>query len=308
MDPAAVLLPLADQPAVITHQTAFIRGAWLPLAIPLAAVPASPRARWLLARPDLALDERVDAALAAGLDEEAWKLTIRAAVPVSGHLDLVLGAWAARELARLQAPAATGAVLVLADREQGRLSLDAATAMASARDTLLHLPWPRWSGPLVVMVGTPAIHDPAPGADQATRPALPVIRLHPVAGSTPGEALAARICQLALDLTAPPPAGWPPWLRIGLAEVARAKVRGEGPSPLRMLEIRQQAGVDLLRRLLSDRVPDAQLAMAVCAPLVHTRRRHLLPNLLDLLRGAGDSEGALRIAYGLTPEILAQER
>ena len=308
MDLAAPFIPFADQPAVITHQTAFLRGAWLPLALPLAAVPAGPRARWLLARSELPLDDRIDAALSAGLDEEAWKLVIRAAAPVSGRLDLVLGAWAARELARLQAPAANGPVLVIADREQGRSGLDATTALVSARETVALLPWPRWSGPLLVVIGKPGARDPAPGLDLIIRPTLPVIRLSPVPGSTPGEALAARICMLALDLTAPPTGGWPPWLRLGLAEVAKAKARGEGPSPLRMLEIRQHAGVDALRQVLTDRAPDPQLAMAVCAPLVHTRRRHLLPNLLDLLRGAGDSEGALRVAYEFTPETLAQDR
>jgi hypothetical protein len=54
--------------------------------------------------------------------------------------------------------------------------------------------------------------------------------------------------------------------------------------------------------------PDAELAGALCAPLVHTRRRHLLPHLLDLLRGGAQSAGAIQVAYGLTLQQLTEER
>jgi hypothetical protein len=127
-------------------------------------------------------------------------------------------------------------------------------------------------------------------------------------GVTPAEHLATRFCLLTLRLTAPPAAGWPPWLETGLMEVAKAKARGDGPSPLRMLAIRQRAGKDAIARLFAAPAPDAQLALAVCAPLVHTRRRPLLPNFLDLLRHDAGTEGALRLAYGLTIDQLIEER
>jgi hypothetical protein len=48
--------------------------------------------------------------------------------------------------------------------------------------------------------------------------------------------------------------------------------------------------------------------MALCAPLLHSKRRHLLPNLLDLLRHDAGGESALGIAYGLTVEGLVTDR
>ena len=103
------------------------------------------------------------------------------------------------------------------------------------------------------------------------------------------------------------PAGEKPWTS-NLWVYDKAKTRGEGPSPALMLDRRQQAGRAALATLLADPKPDPALAMALCAPLVHSRRRHLLPNLLDLLRGGAGGEGAIHIAYDLTLDQLASDR
>jgi hypothetical protein len=75
-----------------------------------------------------------------------------------------------------------------------------------------------------------------------------------------------------------------------------------------MLGIRQRAGAAALGELLLDDTPDAELAGALCAPLVHTRRRHLLAKLLDLLRGGAQPAGAIQVAYGLTLQQLVEDR
>lgn len=310
MDLLTSLTVLDQRPAVIIGEVAMLRGAAGPLAIPLACLPPAQQAAWLLARPEAPLHRRVGAALAAGLDEQAWTLVIQAAEPI-GHdrrLALVLDAWSARELARLALPPGRDAVLVVAADDAGRQRIDDAIALGAVREMLAFLPWPRWSGPLLAVVGDAGARDPAPGRQRLVRPALPLLRVRAQEGTTPSEALAAGLAELVLDLTAPPAAGWPAWLRLGLMEVAKAKTRGEGPSPAAMLELRQQAGRAALARLLGDPRPDPALAMALCAPLVHSRRRHLLPNLLDLLRGGAGGEGAIRIAYGLTLDQLASER
>jgi hypothetical protein len=254
------------------------------------------------------LEVRVSAALTAGLEDDTWRLLARNPRPLIaiGHLDVVLSTWAARELARLKLPAATGPVLVVANPEPPHLATDAVAALADTREALPTLPWPRWSGPVVIVVGAAGAADPAPGQDLLARPALPVIRYRPTNQETAREHLGARFCELSLRLTAPPAAGWPPWLSLGLAELVKARIRGEGPSPQKMLELRQQAGRDDLRRLLSEAAPDPRLALALCTPLAQTRRRHLLPNFLELLRNGAGAEGAIRVAYGLTLEQLLE--
>ena len=314
MDLPTSLTVLDQRPAVIIGDAALLCGAAGPIIIPLACLPPVQRAKWLLTRPEIPLDRRVSAALTAGLVEQAWALVIQAAEPI-GHdqrLAATLGTWSAHELARLALPGGRDPLrdpLVVITADDGnRQRLDSAIALGSAREMLKFLPWPRWTGPLLVVVGDVGARDPAPGKPRVARPALPVLRVRAQDGVTPSEALAAAIAELALDLTAPPAAGWPAWLRLGLMEVAKAKTRGEGPSPTLMLDLRQQAGRAALATLLTDPKPDPALAMALCAPLVHSHRRHLLPNLLDLLRGGAGGEGAIRIAYGLTLDQLATER
>ena len=310
MDLPTSLTVLDQRPAVIIGETALLRGAAGPIVIPLACLPPIQRAHWLLARPEVPLDRRVSAALTAGLVDQAWALVIQTAEPIGQdpRLVAILDAWAAHELARLALPKGRDSLMMITADDGNRQRLDSAIALGSVRDMLQFLPWPRWTGPVLVVIGEVGVRDPAPGKPRVVRPALPVLRVRAQASVTPSEALAAALAELTLDLTAPPAAGWPAWLRLGLMEVAKAKTRGEGPSPTLMLDRRQQAGRAALATLLTDPKPEPALAMAMCAPLVHSHRRHLLPNLLDLLRGGVSGEGAIRIAYGLTLDQLATER
>jgi hypothetical protein len=310
MDPAITLTALGNQPVVIDRTTGELRGALLPVLVPLPALSPAMRASWLLPHDDIDLAVRVSAALDAGVERPAWTLIAQQTNPLVGRLELVLNLWCARELARLGLPGRqNGWVLVIATPAPAGLESDATLALSSVRDMLSSLNWPRWSGPLLLVGDQPGASDPGPGRDILIRPAMPMLRLRtPAAGTTPAEDLAARLSTLALELTAPPERGWPAWLQAGLEEVAKAKVRGEGPSPLKMLALRQHAGTEALTTLLSSASPDRALCEALCAPLVHTRRRPQLPNFLDLLRHGVDVPGALRLAYGLTIDQLVSER
>jgi hypothetical protein len=311
MEAAALLAVLQREPLLIDRHVVVMRGAFAPVILPLDGLAPGSRARLMLSHEGVPLDVRVGAALEAGLTEEAWALVMRSPGPLtrSVGLDLVLAGWAAREQARLGLPATRDQTLVIATTPRPPHGLESAIAMSTTREMLAGLSWPRWSGPVVVVVGEVGERDPAPGRARIARPALPIVRLpERPAGTTHGEQLCRELTGLMLDLEAPPTGGWPAWLRLGLMEVVQAKMRGEGPSPLRMHAIRQRAGLPAIGALLDSTTPDAELAMAVCAPLVHTRRRHLLGNLLDLLRGGAQSEGAIRVAYGLTLERLLEER
>lgn len=311
MDPTALFAVLNPAPVVVERSAVTWSGAWVPLVLPLDALPPAQRARLALSTEALPIEARVATALEAGLVDEAWNLVIRTPGPVSRTLglELTLSNWAAREQARLHLPATRDAVLVLTANGKPPAGLEAAFALANTREMLSALAWPRWTGPVVVVVDDLGERDPMPGIKRVVRPSLPMIRLGtPPPNSTRSELLSVELTRLVLDLESPPANGWPAWLRVGLEQVAQAKVRGEGPSPLKMLALRQRAGVDGLEKLLNDPTPNAELAGALCAPLVHTRRRHLLAKLLDLVRGGGQAAGALQVAYGLTLQQLIEDR
>lgn len=311
MDPTALFLVLQPTPVTVDRHAVTWRGGLVPVVLPLSSLPAKPRARIVLGHDSIPLELRVATALEAGLTEEAWALVVRTPGPVtrSLSLDLALANWAAQELARLGLPASRDAVLVLTANGRPATGLDPATALGVTRDMLSALAWPRWSGPVVVVADDLGARDPMPRQQRIVRPALPMLRVERASEQVSrSELLAVELTRLTMGLEAAPASGWPAWLRVGLEEVAKAKVRGEGPSPLKMLAVRQRAGANALAELLLDPTPDADLAGALCAPLVHTRRRHLLSNLLDLLRGGAQSAGAIQRAYGMTLQQLTEER
>ncbi len=310
MDLVSALSILSRQPVQAEHGTAVLPGAWLPLVLPLTGLSPRVRADWLLALPDAPLDDRVSAALAGERVQQAWDLVIATPAPLTsiGRLDLVLSLWQAQEFARLGLPAPGGPVLVCSDTEVPHLAEDAVSSLRLVQDLLSPLPWPRWSGPLLLVVDHPHL-DPFPGQDRLLRPAAPGLRLlAPPAGQARRELLCAQFALLALDLTAPPRGGWPAWLGRGLAEVARAKGRDGGPSPVGMQALRHDAGAAALRAVLLSAQPDPSLAGAICAYLTHPRRRAHLANLLELLRHGIPAEGALHVAYDVTIEKLLTDR
>ena len=310
MDLVTALSVLSAQPVRVERGTVELAGAYVPFDLPLAGLSPRLRADWLLALPDAPLDDRVAAALAGERTQQAWDLVIATPAPLTsiGRLDLVLSLWQAREFARLDLPAPTGPVQVCSDGAVPHLAEDAESAMRLVQDLLSPLPWPRWSGPLLLAVDRPRL-DPFPGLDRLVRPVAPGLRLRaPPEGLARRELLCAELTLLALDLTAPPHGGWPAWLRRGMAEVARAKGRDGGPSPVGMQSLRQAAGPEALRAVLLSPQPDPQLAGAICAYLTHPRRRAHLASLLELLRHEVPAEGAVRVAYDVTIEKLLTDR
>jgi hypothetical protein len=106
-----------------------------------------------------------------------------------------------------------------------------------------------------------------------------------------------------MELSVPPSGGWPGWLSNGVAEVARAKAAGEGPSPRVMRERRQAAGPEAIAAMLlaTPLQADVALSGALVQPLLTPDGQAHFASLLDLLRQGASSAGALRIAYGITP-------
>jgi hypothetical protein len=311
MDAAALFLLLNTEPTLIDSRAISMRGGMTPIILPVSGLPPATLARLVINRQDLPLEHRVSAALAADDTASAWQLIIRSAGAAHRNIAVsnLLSHWSAKELDRLKLKPTRDVVLLLSNNDRIHHTMQVATTYNIIQEMLSGLRWPRWTGPLIVVMNDIGEQDPYPGIDQIMRPALPMVRMSPATpGITQSEALGVHLTTLTLALEAPPAAGWPAWLSVGLNEVAKAKIRGEGPSPLKMHSIRQEAGLKRLEQLFSDEKPDATLAMAVCAPLVHSRRRHLLGNLLDLLRGGAASPGAIHVAYGLTLNQLLQER
>lgn len=309
MDLTSTLTHL-EQPAVALAHSIMLPGACGPLHLPLEWLPADLRASYLLRQNDLPLTRRVEAGLGVGRTAEVWALLARRVHPLAAEpgLERVLGAWRDAEAARLGVPT-SAEVIVIDGAGAHALAGEPARAPADVRDLLMPLEWPRWVGPVLVVVGDQAWDALPAGSERLARSALPVVRLarDPVGREGRAE-LAAALTRLTLALTAPPNTGWPAWLETGLGGVASAIARGEGPSPRAMQRRREEAGTALIVRLLGEPQPDRALATAVCAPLAHSRRRHLLPNLLDLLRHGAGGIRAIEIAYGLSVERLVSER
>jgi hypothetical protein len=313
MDPGIVLVAIAPQPAEITAQSAVFTGSLMPIVVPVSWLPVEARARWFLQNATVPLADRIAAALAARFDDEAWRLLSRSVPAPAGdpRLDLTLLGWQRTELQRLQIQETNAYALVAngAANEQKQYQSQAASALGDVGEMLEHVGWPRWSGAVLIVPGNDAFDALARDRESFPRPVLPLLRFAgPKAGEALREQFAESLCGLALDLCAPPEDGWPAWLRTGLQQVAKAKARGEGPSPSRMLTVRQSVGKDGLNECLRTKQPRPDIAMAICAPLAHSKRRHLLPNLFDLLRHGSDSESALKIAYGLAVENLLTDR
>jgi hypothetical protein len=309
MDPSLASTAIDPRPAVVEAHAALLAGAFTPVIVPLEALPAEQRARLLAGREDLPLDVRVSAALDADQPAAAWAEVARLTAPLASvrHLETVLSLWAARETARLGLPAPSGAVILAGDRSRPRLAEEVNGALKDVVTLLDPWPWPRWCGPVIAAIDDAEFAGFTATIDELVRPALPAVRVRLGDGHVRA-ACARAFCLLALRSTVPPPRGWPAWLERGLVALADARARDEVVSPRRMRELRQSVGASGIATALSAPAPDARLAMALCAPLLHPDRRKHLPALLDLLRNGAGSEGALRVAYGLTADKLANDR
>ena len=271
----------------------------LPTALPWRAFSPAAQADFALIPGLLTNDRRVAALLADERRGLAFTVAASSAQPLGaqGGLELVLATWAAREQARLGLAATRGPVLVVGD-VHGSLTAEVRGALDDVKALLAPLPWPRWAGPVVVFVDQAERGIPPHGV---VRPALPLLQFAEPGGLR--ARAASDLARLTLALTVPPAGGWPGWLTAGVAEVARAKAAGEGPSPRAMRERRQAAGAAAIAAQLmaTPASADAALSGALVQPLLTPDGQGHFISLLDLLRQGASSEGALRIAYDITP-------
>ncbi|MCS6970840.1 MAG: hypothetical protein RMM29_00355 [Planctomycetota bacterium] len=307
MDLASLALALALPPARLDARAASYAGQLLPVVVPAAMLPSALRAQRLLSETRLPLAERVGAALAWGEDESAWRmlLTLPEPLPEDSALATVLRAWVAREAQRWGVDARAALAALTSEGRPRPTTVEERGALSDVQELLAPLRWPRWHGPLLLApwgLAHPAL---APGRARVVRPALPILR---IAERETRASLAVAIAELALALAGEPRAGWPAWLRLGVAGAARARADGTGLAERRLGEIRACAGSVALARLLADEEPlDAQLATAVVGALLHPSRRRAFPVLLAALRAGCAAEEALARAYGLTVRELAGE-
>ena len=273
--------------------------AGLPIVLPLDVFTATAQADFAQISGLLSVDRRVAALLADERRVPAFALASRDPRPLGaqGRLELELAAWAAREQAKLGLPATRGPVIVVGDDPRGSLAAEVRGALEDVRAVLAPLPWPRWAGPVVVYIGVEERGIPDSGV---VRPALPMLQLSN--GNGLRTQVASRIARLALDLSAPPTGGWPGWLSSGAAEVCRARAAGEGPSPLLMRQRRQAAGPAAISALLEAPTAERELSGALVQVLLTPTGQTHFSSLLDLLRQGASSAGAVRIAYGLSPQ------
>ncbi len=310
MELAAVHALLSHEPVDLGAQHVTFAGAQMPLVMPLEWIPPNTRAAWVADAESVPPAVRITSLLQADQPQQAWKLIARSQIGVTEDPAVyrALHLWAAREQARLDLPATRDHLLLLDAAGQPDTARARGTnaGLGDVRAMFDSLPWPRWAGPLVVVQGDAELAFLPAGVDLLTRPALPVARIEVgLVGIDRRRAIARRSCALYLALSFPPPSGWPQWLVDGMVAVADAKSRGLGPSPRAMARRRSEAGAQAITLLLHGARRDAELAMAVCAPLCHTRRKHRLPAFFELLRNEVDSPTALRIAYGQTARSLA---
>ena len=304
MELILVLAALARDPARIDARAAWFAGPLGPLVVPVEVLPPAARAERLLAERRLPLGERVAAAMAWGADAAALRAAASQAGPLSADrvLDAALERWATVAAERLGLPRDGTVVVVGPDGRARQGSADERAALAEVQELLAPLAWPRWRGPLLLVPYGTDHAAIAPGAARVVRPALPVLRTPP--GGRAG--LSVAIAELALALSAPPPAGWPEWLSVGVTGCARARADGSGLPERRLAELRAAAGAGAVTQLLAGEGPvDAALATAVVGGLLQPRRRARLSDLLDMLRHGAGGGGAVATAYGLSPEQLA---
>lgn len=308
MDPLTALLPLIP-PIDIDAKRVVAAGPIAPVLAPAAVYPVEQQADWLLADPDTPLADQIRLALASNLAPVAWHILAQQPGSVVREPGVrgVLEQWTSGRREAWHLPDGDRRMVIVGDTD-GLTNVDIGNLIAgldSANEVVAALPGPRWIGPVILVIGGHD-HPALPArAQQSARAALPAFRIAPQrTGIEQRAAVAAQAARVYLTLSQPPATGWPTWLVDGIAGVAAARARGQGPSPRRMLRIRQQAGPSAIRSVLAGHTQDAELATAICAPLCHRLRSHRLGELLGSLRGSGDSLAAIAISYGFDLDHL----
>lgn len=291
MDIVSALAILSPVPGEMHDQSLFFAGSLHPVTIPLQSLSQKQRRHLLRHGSSSDQEAALSLALKSGDEMLSWELYNRLSLEhvLSASVDLQIRSWVAGQLKAMDMPADGSHIRIKAERAQlQQLKRRMQHIESSVRHMLSSLPWPLWSGPLLIVA-----------ADEdaiVERPVLPILRISAASWNEAG--VSAALCRLALQRYQQGGQELPIWLLSGLSQVAAAKTSGTGPSPRRMLRRRQRAGKEAIQAMWQGQQDfDAELAMAVCAPLAHTRHRHRLGSLIALLNHDVAVERALIIAY-----------
>lgn len=304
MDIVTALAVLSPFPIEMQENTLTYRGSFHPRIVAVAAKNDPDLAEILIHAQSPNPEMGIRIALALKQETLAWRLldTLPTQHNISSSLDKQMRSWVAQTLR--QRGIAYNELNTLILTKNLRLKNRAATrALSSVQDMLSSLHWPLWHGPLVV-----GMEDPQTQARMISRALMPEIIVPAHAANE--IALSQHICELAILRYERGQQQLPLWLRQGLLNIVPHKCEGSGPSPRRMHKIRQEQGHAAIRQLFlvsQTKDLDQALAKAIVAPLVHTKQKHRLANLCELLLNNMDSENAIKITYGRDLQSLIDE-
>ncbi len=309
MDPGLAFSALPTAP-VVTPSAVILAGGWLPQAIPLAAL-SEGQLVGFAADQGLSVDQRVQLLTLAGRVDQALTLANRVARPLNreGRLELQLARWAAEEQQRLGLPTPIGGVILVGQDAPVRWR-EAIDALGDVRQELAMLAWPRWAGPVVMVVGNQPFPGLPEGDTAVVRAALPLVRMgSPTpAGTTRRQLLIERLARLAIDRSVPPAGGWPTWIRRGIPQAIAGYREGGLPPADTLVRLRTAAGsVAIHEALRATGEPDG-LTLPLATPWLPTGQRQRLAGLLDSVRAGVPIESALRLAGARSAEDLAAGR
>ena len=294
MDIVTALAVLSPFPVDMQEQHLSYQGAYHPRIIPVEALNHEQLSKHLLN--GISTDSEIPILIALRLNKEelTWQFldNLSPQHNISAKLDHQMRQWVQQKLKQHEIPS-NGASFYINAKAHNTIKMKRIITKAdsSVRSMLNALQWPLWHGPVLFELGdTQKIH---------AHPLMPVITLEKNQWNEHG--LSAALCRLSLlRYQKGTAAQIPEWILQGLSLVAQHKTEGSGPSPRKMLKLRQKAGATAIKNMwnkIHGQAFSADLAKACCAPLVHTRHKHKLASFLTLLNNQIDVEQAMRIAY-----------
>ena len=298
MDPG-LAFAAAPLPPRVEEQALVVPGSFHAWAVPMAALSNDTKVA-LAQRLDLPIGRRVQLLLQAGHTDEALALADQETQPLAFGQPMVpgLAKWAAEEQYRLGLPPAISGLIILAPGSASNPALvpcadgrvwDAATdAMRVVQQELPMLAWPRWVGPVVLILGNQPFPGLPEGDTSRPRCALPMLRVADPNRPKLKRLLTERFARLAIDRCVPPAQGWPTWLRRGLPSALAAYLDGSLPSADNLARRRSSAGSHAVEVAFDDTSEPDDLTIALAGPWLIQVRRQRLPAVMDALR-AGES-------------------
>ncbi len=320
MDIATALLCAPLPPAEFHPGCAVFPGAVTPIVVPLHDLPSKLQNQWIISNPHAALCDKLHAAFQTDNEAAAW--TLLDALPsrqvLDPQSDAIIRLWSAKTLANLQTSLPLdGRCIFLGAPLSQTQKYHIRTATQTIHELFSSLLRPAWIGPVLIEVRSETNTKKAllvtdTYKQTLSRPVLPALHVvlpdKKIDAQELQQMVAQILCRLTLQRLEKPDAPWPQWIQVGMELVAAERCAGTGPSPRAMRRIRQTAGNAAIVHALQTGEATPDLAKALCEPLLHSKRRHHLSSLLDLLRNGTRTSDALRIAYGITPKRYISAR